>query len=47
MRATKRTQKQANMKLEFILQKYLYEMGGACGAHGGVEGYIQHFGWET
>jgi hypothetical protein len=22
------------------------EMGGACGAHGGGEGCIQHFGWE-
>jgi hypothetical protein len=21
-------------------------MGGACGAHGGGEGCIQHFGWE-
>jgi hypothetical protein len=23
------------------------EMGGACGAHGGGEGCIQHFGWEA
>jgi hypothetical protein len=23
------------------------EMGGACGAHGGGEGFIQHFGWEA
>jgi hypothetical protein len=23
------------------------EMGGACGAHGGGEGCIQHFGWEV
>jgi hypothetical protein len=23
------------------------EMGGACGAHGGVEGCIQHFDWEV
>jgi hypothetical protein len=23
------------------------EMGGACGAHGGGEGCIQHFDWET
>jgi hypothetical protein len=22
-------------------------MGGACGAHGGGEGCIQHFSWET
>jgi hypothetical protein len=22
-------------------------MGGACGTHGGGEGCIQHFGWET
>jgi hypothetical protein len=22
-------------------------MGGACGAHGGGEGCIQHFGWEA
>jgi hypothetical protein len=23
------------------------EMSGACGAHGGGEGCIQHFGWEA
>jgi hypothetical protein len=23
------------------------EMGGACGAHGGGVGCIQHFGWEA
>jgi hypothetical protein len=23
------------------------EIGGACGAHGGGEGCIQHFGWEA
>jgi hypothetical protein len=23
------------------------EMGGTCGAHGGGEGCIQHFGWEA
>jgi hypothetical protein len=23
------------------------EMGGACGAHGGGEGCVQHFGWEA
>jgi hypothetical protein len=23
------------------------EMGGACGAHGGGEGCIQHIGWEA
>jgi hypothetical protein len=23
------------------------EMGGACGAHGGGEGCIQHFSWEA
>jgi hypothetical protein len=23
------------------------EMGGACGAYGGGEGCIQHFGWEA
>jgi hypothetical protein len=23
------------------------EVGGACGAHGGGEGCIQHFGWEA
>jgi hypothetical protein len=23
------------------------EMGWACGAHGGGEGCIQHFGWEA
>jgi hypothetical protein len=23
------------------------EMGGACGAHGGDEGCIHHFGWEA
>jgi hypothetical protein len=23
------------------------EMGGACGAHGGGKGCIQHFGWEA
>jgi hypothetical protein len=23
------------------------EMGRACGAHGGGEGCIQHFGWEA
>jgi hypothetical protein len=23
------------------------EMGGACGAHGGGEGCIQHYGWEA
>jgi hypothetical protein len=23
------------------------EMGGACGSHGGGDGYIQHFGWEA
>jgi hypothetical protein len=23
------------------------EMGGECGAHGGGEGCIKHFGWET
>jgi hypothetical protein len=23
------------------------EMGEACGAHGGGEGCIQHFGWEA
>jgi hypothetical protein len=22
-------------------------MGGACGAHGGGEGCIQHFGWKS
>jgi hypothetical protein len=22
-------------------------MSGACGAHGGGEGCIQHFGWEA
>jgi hypothetical protein len=22
-------------------------MGGVCGAHGGGEGCIQHFGWEA
>jgi hypothetical protein len=22
-------------------------MGGACGAHGGGEGCIQHFGWDA
>jgi hypothetical protein len=25
----------------------LNEMGGACGAHGGGERCIQHFGWEA
>jgi hypothetical protein len=23
------------------------EMGGACGTHGGGEGCVQHFDWET
>jgi hypothetical protein len=38
----------------FITIQYYYgdqskedEMGGACGAHGGDEGCIQHFGWEA
>jgi hypothetical protein len=22
-------------------------MGGACGAHGGGEGCIEHFGWDA
>jgi hypothetical protein len=30
-----------------VLRSKEDELGGACGAHGGGEGCIQHFGWET
>jgi hypothetical protein len=29
------------------LLKKINAMDGACGAHGGGEGCIQHFGWEA
>jgi hypothetical protein len=39
------------MIIEFYCRCHLFskedEMGGACGAHGGGEGCIQHFGWEA
>jgi hypothetical protein len=30
-----------------VIQSKEDEIGGACGTHGGGEGCIQHFGWET
>jgi hypothetical protein len=30
-----------------ILRRKKDEIGGACGAHGGGEGCIQHFGWDA
>jgi hypothetical protein len=31
----------------FSERNIVHKMGGACGAHGGGEGCIQHFGWEA
>jgi hypothetical protein len=31
----------------YIIYQNYYQYDGAYGAHGGGEGYIQHFGWEA
>jgi hypothetical protein len=36
-----------NIKIIYDNQSKEDEMDGACGAHGGGEGCIQHFGWEA
>jgi hypothetical protein len=33
--------------VRMIKARRMVEMGGTCGAHGGGEGCIQHFGWEA